>query len=477
MSDFSKYDSVIIGSGPNGLAAGIKLIQKGYAVKIFESSDTVGGGTRTKELTLSGFKHDVCSAIHPMAAASPFLISLPLENYGLEWIHPEYPLAHPLDDAKSVILQRSLEKTVAGLGKDGRPYSKLMKPVVENWELLSKQVLSPLSFLPDNPFLMARFGLQALKSAERIAETLFRTPEGRALFGGLAAHSILPLNKAATSAIGIILGAVGHHAGWPFPRGGSHAITIAMADYFRTLGGEIELGRHIKTLSELPDANTVFFNTTPAQVIEIAGSHIPPGYKKKLENYRYGAGVFKLDLALQEPVPWQDPACRKAGTVHLGGTYEEIAQSEKTIGQGRLPEKPYVLVAQQSLFDKTRAPEDKHTLWAYCHVPNGSTRDMTEPILNQIERFAPGIRDIILAKHAMNTEAMQKYNANYIGGDINGGSQDITQIFTRPANLFDPYHIPDTNMYISSSSTPPGGGVHGMCGYHAAESALKRDLA
>lgn len=467
------YDAIIIGAGPNGLAAGIRLVQKGYSVIIYESSPTVGGGTRTRELTLPEFRHDVCSAVHPMAAASPFLSRLPLHEHGLEWIQPDYPLAHPIDGNSCAVLSTSLEETVRSLGDDGKAYKKLMQPIVENWESLSGQLLAPFSLLPENPVLMARFGLNALQPARRLINTKFKTKKARALFAGLAAHSIMPFDKIATSAIGLILGAVAHHAGWPFPKGGSHAITLAMASYFKSLGGQIETGTPIETLDQLPSSRTILFNTTPYQILDIAKNKIPDKYASKLKKYQYGAGVFKLDLALSEPIPWKHDECKKAGTVHLGGTYGEILASEEAMGKGNHTNYPYVLLAQQSLFDHSRAPSGKHTCWAYCHVPNGSTKDMTEPILNQIERFAPGFRDCIIGSHTMNTKAMQTYNSNYIGGDINGGKQDIKQLFTRPAGLFDPYHIPDTNMYICSSSTPPGGGVHGMCGFHAAESVLK----
>lgn len=470
----AKYDAVVIGSGPNGLAAAITMAQEGLSVKVIEAADTIGGGTRTKELTLPGFQHDICSAIHPMAKTSPFLRSLPLKEYGLEWIYPEYPLAHPLDNEPAAVLYQSFSETVDFLEDDGRAYQKLFEPLVQNWNTLAPQLLGPLSLIPDTPILMAKFGFKALQSAEGLARSTFSTSRAKALFAGLAAHSILPLNKLSTSAIGLVLGAVGHVENWPYPKGGSHAITRAMADYFRDQGGEIETGRQVRSLAEIPTSKVILFNTTPTQLLDIAGDYVPSGYAKKLNNFEYGAGVFKIDLALDEPIPWQDEACKKAGTVHVGGTLEEIVSSEQCLEKHTHPEQPYVLVAQQSLFDDTRAPEGKHTCWAYCHVPSSSTKDMTEPILNQIERFAPGFRDVIIGQHIMNTTAMHEYNPNYIGGDINGGRQDITQLFTRPAGLFDPYHVPDTNMYLSSSSTPPGGGVHGMCGYHAAQSALKQ---
>lgn len=467
------YDALIIGSGPNGLAAGIRLAQKGLSVKIFEKADTIGGGTRTLELTQPGFYHDICSAIHPMAKASPFLNSLPLEEYGLEWIHPEVPVAHPLDDKPATALFRSLDKTVDHLGEDGRTYRRWITPFIDNWDELVSDILAPFSPIPNNPILMARFGLKALRSANGFAKR-YKTERARALFAGIAAHGIMPFDKIATAAIGLVLGTAAHTVGWPYPKGGSHAITKAMATYFESLGGEIETGVEITTVDELPQSQTILFNNTPQQILDIAGNHLPQSYANKLQKYEYGQGVFKLDFALSEPIPWKEELCRKAGTVHLGGTLEEIAASEKQSASGQHPNKPYVLVAQQSLWDDSRAPEGQHTGWAYCHVPNGATKDMTEPIVRQIERFAPGFRDCIIGKHVMHSRDMQAYNPNYIGGDINGGRADITQLFTRPAGLFDPYHIPKTNMYIASSSTPPGGGVHGMCGYHAAESVLSK---
>ncbi|WP_441000244.1 phytoene desaturase family protein [Fodinibius sp. SL11] len=467
-----KYDAIVIGSGPNGLAAGIRLAQEGLSVKIFEKEDTIGGGTRTLTLTQPGFHHDICSAIHPLAKASPYLKTLPLENYGLEWIQPEVPVAHPLDDKPAGALFRSLDKTVDYLGNDGKTYRKWITPFVNAWDDLLDDILAPFSPLPNNPILMARFGLKALRSASGFAKR-YQTEKARAVFAGLAAHGIMPFDATATAAIGLVLGTAAHTVGWPYPKGGSHAITKAMAGYFESLGGKVETGTEITTIDELPSSRSILFNNTPQQILDISGDKLPQSYAKKLQRYEYGQGVFKLDFALNEPIPWKDELCCKAGTVHVGGTFEVIAASEKQSANGQHPEKPYVLVAQQSLGDDSRAPDHNHTGWAYCHVPNGSTEDMAEPIISQIERFAPGFRDCILDSHAMNAQDMQVYNPNYIGGDINGGRADITQLFTRPAGLFDPYHIPKTNMYIASSSTPPGGGVHGMCGFHAAESVLR----
>ena len=470
-----KYDAIIIGSGPNGLAAGIRLAQEGLSVKIFEKEDTIGGGTRTQELTRPGFHHDICSAIHPLAKASPFLKGLPLQDYGLEWIQPEVPVVHPLDDQPAGALFRSFDETVNHLGSDGKTYQKWVSPFIDSWDDLLDDILAPFSPIPHNPILMARFGLKALRSANGFAKR-YETKKARALFAGLAAHGIMPFDATATAAIGLVLGTAAHTVGWPYPKGGSYTITKAMGGYFESLGGEIETGVEITSVQELPDANAILFNNTPRQILDIAGERLPRSYAKKLQQYEYGQGVFKLDFALSDPIPWKDELCRKAGTVHLGGIFEEIAASEKQSANGQHPEKPYVLVAQQSLGDDRRAPGNKHTGWAYCHVPNGSTEDMTEPIVRQIERFAPGFRDCIIEEHAMHARDMQAYNPNYIGGDINGGRADITQLFTRPAGLFNPYHIPKTCMYIASSSTPPGGGVHGMCGYHAAESALRNSF-
>lgn len=466
-------DAIIIGAGPNGLAAAIRLAREGFSVTVYEQADSVGGGTRTAELTLPGFQHDVCSAIHPLAKASPFLRTLPLEDYGLEWIQPEIPVAHPLDIEPAGALFRSLDQTAEYLGRDARTYRALVTPFIESWEDLLTDILGPFSPIPSNPFLMARFGLKGLRSAQSIARK-FQTEKARALFAGLAGHGILPFNKTATAAIGLVLGIAAHTVGWPYPKGGSHQITKAMAAYLESLGGTIQTGTSITSLDAFDDQQPVLFNTTPRQILDIAAPRLPASYANKLRNFKYGCGVFKIDLALNDPIPWRDELCRKAGTVHLGGTFDEIALSEQAATSGQHTEHPYVLVAQQSLFDDSRAPDGKHTCWAYCHVPNGSTRDMSDPILNQVERFAPGFRDCILDRHVMNTHALEAYNPNYIGGDINGGRQDITQLFTRPAGLFDPYHIPDTNLYICSSSSPPGGGVHGMCGFHAAESVLRR---
>ena len=467
------YDAIIVGSGPNGLAAAITLVRQGLRVLVLEAKETIGGGTRTAELTLPGFRHDICSAIHPLGMGSPFFKQLPLADYGLEWIQPDLPVAHPLDDGTAVYAHQSLEGTMEQLGRDGRAYGRLLAPLIANWDKIAHEFLGPLR-PPRHPFVMAQFGARALLPAVTEAKMLFRTERARALFMGMAAHAIMPLEWSATAAFGLMLGTLAHAVGWPLPKGGSQAIADALVGYFVDLGGEIVTGQRVQSLTELPAAKAVLLDVTPRQVLKIGGEQLPVGYRRQLEKYRYGAGVFKLDWALSEPIPWLAEPCRRAGTVHLGWSLEEIAHSERMIWRGEHGERPYVLVTQQSLFDETRAPKGKHTGWAYCHVPHGSTVDMTEAIESQIERFAPGFRDTILARHKMNTQDFQGYNGNYVGGDINGGVQDIWQQFTRPVPRLNPYTTPLPNLFICSSSTPPGGGVHGMCGYHAAQTVLKR---
>jgi phytoene dehydrogenase-like protein len=468
----STYDALVIGSGPNGLAAAIRLAQEGLRVKVFEAAATIGGGTRTLELIEPGYFHDVCSAIHPMALASPYLRRLPLAEYGLELIHPDFPVAHPLDGGRAALLQRDLDATADSLGDDARLYRRLMRPLVNNWEAFTTDILGPLG-VPSQPIRLARFGLGAMFPASLLA-LKFKQEEGAALFGGIAAHSILDLDKLTTAAIGLVLGSLGHAVGWPIPRGGSRGITDAMARYFTHLGGEIETGMRVTNLAELPPSRAIFFNLAPRQVAELTADRIPAAYRHKLLQFRYGAGVFKIDYILKSAVPWTNPDVARAGTVHLGGTFAEIAESEKQMASGQPPQKPYVLVAQQSTFDRSRVPagSDKHTLWAYCHVPNGSQVDMTAAIEDQIERFAPGFRDVVEARVTMNALQMEAYNPNYVGGDINAGAQDIFQLFSRPVSLVRPYRLPGEGLYMASSSTPPGGGVHGMGGFYAAEDAL-----
>jgi phytoene dehydrogenase-like protein len=464
-------DAVVVGSGPNGLAAAITLARSGRSVLLIERADTVGGGTRSAELTEPGFVHDVCSAIHPLAAGSPFFTELPLANHGLELVQPSAPLAHPLDDGTAVMLERSVEETAAGLGADGEVYRHLFGPLVTHKERLLPFLLGSRP-LTRHPLTAAGFGLLALRSAVGLAGR-FREERAKALFIGLAAHSIQSLRRSPTASFGLVLGLLGHAYGWPIARGGSQAIADALASYLRSLGGEIETGRTVKSVDELPSSNATLLDLTPRQVIGVAGHRLPARYLRALRRYRYGPGVFKVDWALDGPVPWTAEDCSRAGTVHLGGTAAQIVESEDAVWRGKAPERPYVLVAQQSLFDETRAPDSKHTLWAYCHVPNGSTVDMTERIESQIERFAPGFGDRILARSTMGPREVEAYDPNYVGGDINGGVQDLRQLYTRPVIRLNPYSTPVEGLYICSSSTPPGGGVHGMCGYFAAKAASR----
>ena len=466
-----EYDAVIVGSGPNGLAAAILMQQNGLSVLLLEGRDTIGGGMRSAELTLPGFTHDICSAIHPLAVGSPFFKTLPLDNHGLEFIYPGFAAAHPFDNGKAAVLQQSLTETARLLGSDAEAYKKLIEPVVADWPGIAPDVLGPLHY-PKHPLAMAKFGLTALRSATAVAKQ-FKKEEAKGLFAGMAAHSILPLTNLSTAAIALILLSTGHLDGWPLPKGGTQNIAKALASYFTLLGGKIETNTYITSLDQLPSSHAVLFDITPRQLLEIAGHKFSNIYKWQLERYRYGSGVFKVDWALDGPVPFTAEECRKAGTVHIGNTFNEIADSEKATWDGKHPEKPFVLLAQQSLFDPSRAPQGKHTAWAYCHVPAGSTVDMTGAIEKQIERFAPGFRERILAKHIMNTVQMEEYNPNYIGGDIAGGVIDLSQLFTRPALRWSPYKTSAKGLYVCSASTPPGGGVHGMCGYYAAKRVLK----
>lgn len=466
-----QYDAVVVGSGPNGLSAAILLQQQGLSVLILEAKDTIGGGMRSAELTLPGFNHDICSAIHPLAAGSPFFTKLPLDKHGLEYIYPTLAAAHPFDDGTASVLRGSVHDTAEALGGDSAAYVKLLSPLVKTWPDIAADVLAPLHF-PKYPLDMAAFGLNALQSATSLAR-LFRTREARGLWGGMAAHSLQPLTNLATSAFALVLLATGHTKGWPIPKGGSSAIGNSLASYFTSLGGVIHTGVHVRSMHDIPAAKAVLFDLTPKQILDIAASRFSRFYAWQLSRYRYGMGVFKVDWALDGPIPFTSADTRQAGTVHLGNTLEEIAVSEKLTSQGIHVEKPFVLLAQQSLFDTSRAPAGKHTAWAYCHVPNGSTVDRTEAIENQVERFAPGFKDLILARHTMNTAEIEVYNPNYIGGDINGGVIDLGQLFTRPVLKSSPYRTSAKGIYICSSSTPPGGGVHGMCGYHAAKQVLR----
>jgi phytoene dehydrogenase-like protein len=471
----TRIDAAVVGSGPNGLAAAVTLAHAGLKVRVFEAAGTPGGGVRTAPLTLPGFQHDVCSAIHPLAIASPLFSALPLSQHGVEWVHPPLPLAHPLDDGPAAVLDRSVAATAAVLGLDEGAYTRLVEPLLEGWDDWVRDVLGPLRW-PRDPAGLARFGSLALASAERAASDVFTGPRGRALFGGLAAHSVLPLDRAPSAAFGWVLALAAHAVGWPFPRGGAGRITDALCAILGEAGARVECGRRIDSMFDLPAARAYLFDVTPAQLTLIAGDVLPRRYRRRLERFRHGPGSFKLDWALSEPVPWRDEACRRAGTVHLGGRFEEIARAEADAWRGRHPDRPFVLLAQPSLFDSTRAPEGKHTAWAYCHVPHGSPREMTAAVERQVERFAPGFQDCVLARHAYSAAKLEGYNANYIGGDITGGVMDLGQLFSRPVGWRRPYETPVKSLYLCSASTPPGAGVHGMCGFHAARVALRRSF-
>ncbi len=466
-------EAIVVGSGPNGLAAAIALAREGVAVRVLEAADAVGGGMRTEELTLPGFRHDVCSAIHPLAVASPFFRSVPLAELGVEWIESPAALAHPFDDGTAALLERSVEATGETLGPDARRYARLFGPLARNADAILPDLLGPLG-IPSHPLAYARFGLGAGLPAAALARLAFRGPRARGFFAGLSAHSLVPLTKPATAAFGLTLGMLGHAVGWPFPRGGSQQLADALAAQLRSLGGEIETGIRVESLAELGDAQAVLLDVTPRQLIAMAGDSLPAGYRRRLERFRYGPGVFKLDWALDGPIPWRAEECTRAATVHLGGTLEEIAASEREPWRGAVSEQPYVLLAQPSLFDPSRAPEGKHTAWAYCHVPNGWTADMTDRIELQVERFAPGFRDRIIGRSALGPTELEAHNANLVGGDINGGAADLRQLFARPVARRSPYTTPLPGVFICSASTPPGGGVHGMCGAHAARAALRR---
>lgn len=467
-----KRTAIVVGSGPNGLAAAIRLAQEGWSVSVFEAKETPGGGLRTAELTLPGFRHDICATIHTTGFTSPFLSTLPLEQYGVEWVFPPAALAHPFDDHPAAMVYRSLERTASELDGDARAYKRLYTPILEHWDKISENILGPLPLPPRHILPLLRFGWYAIRSSQSLARSVFRMGRARGLFAGMSAHSILPLDRPSSAAFGLILSAMGHRSGWPFARGGSVNFANALINYFRSLGGELHTAQEVRSLKQLPEADAVLFDVTPMRVMEIIGDDFPAGYRRSLGRYRYGPGVFKMDFALSAPVPWKDTRCAQAGTVHLGGSLEEITNGERDVWSGKHQEKPFVLAVQTSLFDDSRAPDGQHTLWAYCHVPNGSTVDMSRQIEGQIERFAPGFKDVILARHTFNASQMQAYNPNYVGGDINSGVQDLFQLFTRPVISLKPYRTALKGIYLCSSSTPPGGGTHGMCGYHAAETVL-----
>ena len=471
----STPDAVVVGSGPNGLAAAITLARTGRSVTVLEAADHFGGGTRCEELTLPGFVHDVCSAVHPLAAAAPFFADLPLADHGLRWLHPRAPAAHPLPDGTAAVLERSIDATATGLGdRDGRAWRRLVGPLVARWDALVETLLGPLVRVPAHPVVLARFGLRAAWPATALARRAFAGEAARGLFAGLAAHAILDLHSPLTASFGLTFAATAHAVGWPVPAGGSQRIADALVSCLRGLGGEVVAGQRVASLADLPPARTVLFDLTPRQVLAIAGDRLRPGYRRRLSHYRYGPGSFKLDYALDGPVPWRAESCTGAAAVHLGGTLDEVAAAEREVARGHQAERPYVLCAQPSLFDPSRAPDGKHTFWAYCHVPNGSTVDMTKAVEDQIERFAPGFRDRVLARHVMTPADLERHNANAVGGDVAGGSHGGLQLMARPVLSTNPYRLPIEGMaaYLCSSSTPPGAGVHGMCGWWAAQAAL-----
>ncbi len=464
-------DAVVVGAGPNGLSAAIVLAQAGRRVTLLEGSETVGGGCRSEELTLPGYLHDTCSTVHALALASPFLSSLPLAEHGLELVHPDAPLAHPLDDGSAVLLARSVDETADGLGRDADAYRRLFQPLARAAPELMREILGPLR-PPRHPLVVARFGRSAIRSAVGLARSRFEGERARALLGGCSAHSMLSLRSPASGAFGLVLMLSAHQVGWPVARGGSQRLADALSSHLRSLGGDIEAGHLVESLDELQGFDITLLDVTPRQLLRLAGARLPDGYARRLARYRYGPGIFKLDWALEGPIPWTAPGVARAGTVHVGGTLDEMAASEQAATQGEHSDRPFVLLVQPSLFDDTRAPQGKHTAWAYCHVPHGSSRDMTEAIEGQVERFAPGFRDVIAARSSMHAADVERRNPNYVGGDINGGVQDLRQLFTRPVARLVPYTTPVDGLYICSSSTPPGGGVHGMCGYFAASAAL-----
>jgi phytoene dehydrogenase-like protein len=469
------YDAVVVGAGPNGLAAAVVLAEAGRSVLVLEAKTTIGGGCRTAEITLPGFHHDLCAAIHPMSLVSPLLRRLPLDQHGLSWIRSPAALAHPFDDGSAAVLSRAVDVTGATLAEDGEAWARLMRPFLEQSDALFSDILKPVR-IPRHPLLMARFGLVGLRSCSSLVRSHFRGAKARAMFAGCAAHSFLSLNGAASASFGLVLTLAGHATDWPIAAGGSQKIVDALASHLRSRGGAIEVDRSIRTLRDVPPSRAVLFDVPPRALEAIAGDALSPRYRRQLRAFRHGPAVFKIDWALRGPIPWKAAACRHAATVHVAGTFEEIAQSEADAVTGRICDRPFVLVAQQSLFDASRAPAGHHTGWAYCHVPNGTTVDMTARIESQIERFAPGFKDLVLARRTMSPADLEAHNANMIGGDISGGANDLAQVLFRPVRRWNPYTTPNARLFLCSSSTPPGGGVHGMCGYWAAHHALRTRL-
>ncbi len=467
------YDAVVVGSGPNGLSAAVRLAEAGHSVLVLEAADTIGGGTRSAELTMPGYVHDVCAAVHALGVSAPAMSLDVLGPHGLRWVWPEIPLAHPLDGGRAAVLHRSVEATAAGLGADGSAWRRLFEPLMRDWPRVLPQLLGPVVSPPRHPLAMARFGVHALQPATLLARR-FETDEAAALFGGCAAHAILPLTRPLTAAFGLMLAGSAHADGWPVAAGGSQAVADALAARLAELGGEVRTGTFVRSLADLPPHRIAMFDTNPAQLSSIAGDALPSRYRRRLERFHHGPGAFKIDYALDGPVPWDNDDCRRAGTVHLIGTLAELRAAEADVAAGRMPDEPYVLVVQPTVFDPTRAPAGKHTLWAYAHVPHGYDGDATGAIEQQIERFAPGFRDLVLARHISTPGDLHTYNPNYVGGDIAGGAHSGMQLVFRPTLALRSYATPNPSLFLCSASTPPGAGVHGMCGWHAADRALRR---
>jgi phytoene dehydrogenase-like protein len=473
MSGNGAADAVVVGSGPNGLAAAVTLARSGMAVRVFEAGDRPGGCLRSDEATLPGFIHDTCSAIFPMAIGTPFFSSIPRDRFPVEWIFPKSPLAHPLDDGSCVLVTRSADSMAQALGEDGRAYRWYAGVFARRWKDLAEDVLKPVLHVPRHPALMASFGARALWPVSAAARALFRTPRARALLAGMGAHSVMPLEHPFTSAFALFMCASAHATGWPVPRGGAGEIARALAGYARSLGVEIETSHPVRSGSDLPDGVPVLLDLTPGQIPAVARGRVPERVLKRLAAYRYGPGAFKVDWALDGPIPWACGECSRAATVHLGGTFEEIAAAERLVWQGGLPERPFVILVQPSLFDPSRAPAGRHTAWAYCHVPGGSDADMTGSIEAQVERFAPGFRDRILGRRVLGPADFERLDPNLVGGDIAGGANSVLQLLFRPRAALNPYRL-GPGVSICSASSPPGGGVHGMCGVNAALGALIR---